>query len=74
MNAFAMVNAPLHDISIFHTNRGNEFKNKAIESFLDTFGIKRSLNKKGCPYDNVVAEATFKIFKTDLCSIIFMIP
>ena len=27
--------------------------------------IKRSLSKKGCPYDNAVAEATFKIFKTE---------
>uniref|UniRef100_UPI0013E8AAD7 IS3 family transposase n=1 Tax=Longirhabdus pacifica TaxID=2305227 RepID=UPI0013E8AAD7 len=27
--------------------------------------IKRSLSAKGCPYDNAVAEATYKIFKTE---------
>lgn len=32
---------------------------------LDTFGIKRSLSAKGTPYDNAVAEATFKIIKTE---------
>ena len=27
--------------------------------------IKRSLSHKGCPYDNAVSEATYKIFKTE---------
>ena len=27
--------------------------------------IKRSLSKKGSPYDNAVAEATYKIIKTE---------
>jgi len=55
----------LNKISVFHTDRGNEFKNKAIDEVLDTFTISRSLSKKGCPYDNAVAEATFKIIKTE---------
>lgn len=29
------------------------------------FGISRSLSRKGSPYDNAVAEATFKIVKTE---------
>ncbi|MGG6479506.1 hypothetical protein ABHN03_20085 [Paenibacillus sp. NRS-1775] len=33
---------------------------------LETFGITRPLSAKDYPYDNVVAEATFKIFKTEL--------
>jgi len=32
---------------------------------LTPFGIKRSLSHKGCPYDNAVSEATYKIFKTE---------
>ena len=32
------------------------------------FGIKRSLSEKGTPYDNAVAEATFKIIKTEFVS------
>lgn len=63
--AFSSVKRNLKDISIFHTDRGNEFKNKTIDDVMETFEIKRSLSKKGCPYDNAVAEATFKIFKTE---------
>ncbi len=55
-----------------NTDRGNEFKNNAIDSLLHTFEIDRSLSKKGCPYDNVVAEATFKTVKTEfVCPNVF---
>ena len=50
---------------LFHTDRGNEFKNKLIDDALKTFNIQRSLSMKGCLYDNAVAEATFKIIKTE---------
>jgi len=65
LKAFSRVNKPLNDIRILHTDRGSEFKNKAIDKLLNTFAIKRSLSKKGCPYDNAVAEATFKVIKTE---------
>ncbi|WP_147566872.1 IS3 family transposase, partial [Clostridium tyrobutyricum] len=55
----------LRNIEIFHTDRGNEFKNKIIDEAMLAFQIKRSLSMKGCPYDNAVAEATFKIIKTE---------
>lgn len=54
----------LNQIQLFHTDRGNEFKNMLIKDALDTFKIKRFLSIKGCPYDNA-AEATFKLFKTE---------
>ncbi|WP_338433499.1 IS3 family transposase [Clostridium tyrobutyricum] len=63
--AFAKVNGNLRNIEIFHTDRGNEFKNKIIDEAMLAFQIKRSLSMKGCPYDNAVAEATFKIIKTE---------
>ncbi len=63
--AFSKIKHPLDKISIFHTDRGNEFKNELIDNLLSTFKIERSLSKKGCPYDNAVAEATFKIIKTE---------
>lgn len=63
--AFSKVNTNLDTIELFHTDRGNEFKNKLIDEVLDTFNIQRSLSMKGCPYDNAVAEASFKIFKTE---------
>ena len=55
----------LKNIKIFHTDRGNEFKNRLFDETLETFHIKRSLSMKGCTYDNAVAEATFKIIKTE---------
>jgi transposase InsO family protein len=36
-----------------------------LDETLDTFHISRSLSIKGCSYDNAVAEATFKIIKTE---------
>jgi transposase InsO family protein len=65
MQAFSRVETNLQNINIFHTDRGNEFKNKLIDETLDAFSIKRSLSMKGCPYDNAVAEATYKIIKTE---------
>ena len=62
--AFAKVKVNLNQIQIFHTDRGNEFKNSLIDEVMDTFKIKRSLSKKACPFDNAVAEATFKLIKT----------
>ena len=63
--AFAKVTGNLGEIQIFHTDRGNEFKNQIIEEILEGFEIERSLSRKGCPYDNAVAEATYKIIKTE---------
>lgn len=64
-DAFATVQTELSNIQMFHTDRGSEFKNQLIDKMLDVFQIKRSLSMKGCPYDNAVAEATFKVFKTE---------
>ena len=63
--AFAKVNTDLRNIQLFHTDRGSEFKNKLIDNILKSFHLDRSLSKKGCPYDNAVAEATFKLCKTE---------
>ncbi|MFT8708753.1 MAG: IS3 family transposase [Sporolactobacillus sp.] len=66
--AFATVKGDLNRLELFHTDRGNEFKNKLIDEALETFHIKRSLSHKGTPYDNAVAEATFKTIKTERIS------
>lgn len=63
--ALALIKIGLHNISIFHTDRGNEFKNQLIDEVIRTFNITKSLSKKETPYDNTVAEATFKIIKTE---------
>lgn len=63
--AFMNTNINLTKVKIFHTDRGSEFKNKIINEVLEAFKIQRSLSKKGCPYDNAVAEAGYKIIKTE---------
>jgi len=64
-DAFSTVQTDLRKIQMFHSDRGSEFKNELLDEVISTFSIKRSLSMKGCPYDNAVAEATFKIFKTE---------
>lgn len=56
--AFQSVEGSLEDIRLFHTDRGNEFKNQIIEELPETFHMEHSLSHKGYPYDNAVAEAT----------------
>jgi len=63
--AIQSVKGKLNDIQIFHTDRGNEFKNQTIDETLKAFEIQCSLSHKGCPYDNAVAKATLKIIKTE---------
>lgn len=63
--AFSRVKCNLFDIKAFHTDRGSEFDNRLIDEMLDAFRIERSLSMKGCPYDNAVAESTFKSFKAE---------
>lgn len=64
-DALATVKSNLNSFSIFHTDRGSEFKSYLIDDLLKEFKIRRSLSAKGCPYDNAVAEAQFKIIKTE---------
>lgn len=66
--AIASMKVNLNEVEMFHTDRGKEFDNKLISEALETFGIERSLSMKGCPYDNAVAEATFKVFKTEFAN------
>jgi len=63
--AFASVKFNLARIQMFHTDRGSEFDNSLIDGLLDTFRINRSLSLRGNPYDNAVAESTFKLIKTE---------
>lgn len=62
--AFATVAFPLFEIDVFHTDRGSEFDNMAIDGLLEAFGIARSLSRKGNPYDNAAIESMNKTLKT----------
>lgn len=63
LQALATVKGDLHNVEIFHTDRRKEFDNHTIDELLSTFKITRSLSRKGNPYDNAVAESTYKSFK-----------
>lgn len=63
--AFSRISYPLTEVELFHTDRGKEFDNQTIEMILQAFGITRSLSKKGCPYDNAVAESMYKSVKIE---------
>ena len=65
--AIKSIKYDLNKINIFHSDRGSEFKNQIIEEILTKFNIQRSLSNKRTPYDNAVAEVTYKIFKTEFC-------
>ena len=66
LGAFATFDFPLTDVQVFHTDRGGEFDNTRIDELLDVFGIKRSLSRKGNPYDNAVVESTNRLLKKEL--------
>ncbi|MBS7528908.1 transposase [Hazenella sp. IB182353] len=48
--ALSSIKQDLRKIKTFHTDRGNEFKNKLIDEALQIFDIQRSLSFKGSPY------------------------
>ena len=64
-STFASMDCNLFDVDIFHTDRGSEYDNMAIDELLEFFGIRRSLSSKGAPPDNAVAEAAFKLYKAE---------
>lgn len=55
----------LTKVKLFHSDRGKAFDNQLIEDMLEAFGITRSLSHAGCPYDNAVAESTYRSFKLE---------
>lgn len=64
--AFATPGSPLTDIDVFHTDRGIEFANSDIDDLLEAFDIRRSLSRKGDPYDNAAIESANRILKKEL--------
>ena len=66
LSAFCTLDFPLADVQMFHTGRGGEFDDTRIDELLDVFDIKRSLPRKGNPYDNTVVESTNRPLKKEL--------
>ena len=66
LGAFATLDFPPADVQVFHTDRGGGFDDTGIDELLDVFDIKRSLSRKGDPYDNAVVESTDRLLKKEL--------
>ena len=66
LGAFAALDFPLTDVQVFHADRGGGFDDTGIDGLLDVFDIKRSLSRKGNPYDNAVVESMNRLLKKEL--------
>ena len=66
LGAFATLDFPPADVQVFHTDRGGGFDDTGIDEPPDVFGIKRSLSRKGNPYDNAVVESTDRLLRKEL--------
>lgn len=51
---------------ILHSDRGSQFTSKAFVDYCASAGIKQSMSKPGCPYDNAPMERYFNTLKTEL--------
>ncbi len=51
---------------ILHTDRGIEFRAKAMQKWLNRYGIRHSMNRPGQCTDNAEVESFFKTLKAEL--------
>lgn len=50
----------------FHSDQGSEYQSYEYVSFLEELGIKVSMSKKGCPWQNPYQESFYSQFKLEL--------
>ena len=50
---------------MFHSDRGTQYTAFAFRKLLDSLNVVQSFSKKGCPFDNAVAESFFKYLKLE---------
>jgi putative transposase len=51
---------------IFHSDRGVQYVSKKFAKTIESYGVIRSMSRKGNCWDNAVAESFFKSLKTEL--------
>ena len=54
---------------ILHSDRGSQFTSKEFVDFCKTQGIRQSMSKPGCPYDNAPMESYFNTLKAELVNL-----
>ena len=50
---------------IFHSDRGSQYASKGFQEMLDKHGIKGSMSRPACPYDNSCVESFFATLKKE---------
>ncbi len=59
------INRGKPDNLIFHSDQGLQYTSKSFKNLLKENNIQQSFSKKGCPYDNSVAESFFASLKKE---------
>jgi len=59
-------NRPVQKGLIFHSDRGVQYASKKFANTIESYGVIRSMSRKGNCWDNAVAESFFKSLKTEL--------
>ena len=49
----------------FHSDRGCQYSSESFRRMLDANGIKQSMSRGGCPYDNACCESFFATAKKE---------
>ena len=49
--------------TIFHSDRGTQYCSKGFQNMLEKYGLKGSMSRPGCPYDNACVESFFSTAK-----------
>lgn len=62
----AIRNRPFEKGLIFHSDQGVQYATKRFANTLESYGVIRSMSRKGNCWDNAVAESFFKSLKTEL--------
>lgn len=62
----AITNRMVRKELIFHSDRGVQYANKKFSNTIESYGVIRSMSRKGNCWDNAVAESFFKTLKTEL--------
>jgi len=63
----AIINRPISENLIFHSDRGVQYSCNEFTTLLDAYSnLTRSMSRKGDCWDNAVAESFFKTIKTEL--------
>ena len=51
--------------AVFHSDRGTQYNSESYQRMLRKNGIRQSMSRAGCPYDNACSESFFATVKKE---------